>query len=140
MRAVLDTVVYVRAMINRQSRWGRLVFTLAERYTVVYSREMIEEVLEALGRTELRNKFPQINDVSITTLITLFGDAELVQQTQSLDVSRDPTDNKFFECAVAGRADYIVSEDRDILDVGEYEGIKMDSVAEFLEILSGETR
>jgi putative PIN family toxin of toxin-antitoxin system len=140
MRAVMDTVVYVRAMINPGSRWGRLIFELAERYTVIYSRRTVEEVLDVLSRTELRHRFPQINDVSMVALTRLFDDAEIFAPESALNVSRDPKDNKFFECAVAGRADFIISEDKDILDVGEYEGIKTVTAAQSLEILDAQAR
>ena len=40
-------------------------------------------------------------------------------------VEDDPTDNKFFECAVAGRADYIVSSNKHLLDIGNYQGIQV---------------
>jgi hypothetical protein len=40
-----------------------------------------------------------------------------------------------FACALAGRADYIVSEDRDILAAGEYEGIRTVRAVQFLKLL-----
>jgi len=38
-------------------------------------------------------------------------------------MSRDPTDDKFLECAVAGGADYVVSADADLLNLREVRGI-----------------
>ena len=35
-------------------------------------------------------------------------------------VSRDPKDDKFLATAVASEADYVVSEDRDLLDLGAH--------------------
>ena len=57
-------------------------------------------------------------------------------RAERLSICRDPNDDKFFECAVAGRAQYIVSEDKDILDVGEIEGIKTVTADEFIALLS----
>jgi predicted nucleic acid-binding protein len=54
-----------------------------------------------------------------------------------LRVCRDSTDDKFFECAKAGKAGYIISEDRDILDIGEYDGIQTVSAARSMELLGG---
>jgi hypothetical protein len=36
---------------------------------------------------------------------------------------RDPTDDKFLECAVSGHADYVVSADADLLSLREVRGI-----------------
>jgi predicted nucleic acid-binding protein len=40
-------------------------------------------------------------------------------------IQADPTDNKYLACALEGEADYIVSGDRHLLDVGLYQGIKI---------------
>ena len=50
-------------------------------------------------------------------------------------VKDDPTDDKFIETALNGNADYIISQDRHLLDIKEFEGIKMVTPKEFLRIL-----
>ena len=56
-------------------------------------------------------------------------------------VPRDPKDDKFLATAMAGEADYLVSEDRDLLDLGEHQGIKIVDVATFLKTSDeGESR
>lgn len=50
-------------------------------------------------------------------------------------VSRDAKDDKFLATAVAGRAASIVSENRDLLDIEEYEGIPIIAAAAFLALL-----
>lgn len=47
--------------------------------------------------------------------------------------SRDPDDNKFLEAALAGRADYVVTGDKDLRDLEEHEGVKIRFPEEFLE-------
>jgi len=47
----------------------------------------------------------------------------------------DPYDNMVLECAVEAKADYIVSGDAHLLDLGEFEGIKIVNSARFLEIM-----
>jgi predicted nucleic acid-binding protein len=60
----------------------------------------------------------------------------VVEPTKELSVCRDPHDDKFFECAVKGRAQYIVSEDRDILDVSEYKGVRTIAADKLIALLS----
>ena len=139
MRAVLDTVVFVRALINPKGRWGHLLFELSDRYVIILSPDIIKESLSVLYRPALRERFPAMaKPAELERILSLLEQAEVVEPDQQLAVCRDPSDNKFFECAVAGGADYIVSEDRDILDVGEYEGIKTVSAEEFMALLSGD--
>jgi len=47
-------------------------------------------------------------------------------------VRRDPDDNKFLECAVTGGAQYLVTGDRDLLELGSYRGISIVTAGEFL--------
>lgn len=56
MRAVIDTVVFVRALITPRSRWGRILFQLVDQYTMVLSPQIVEEILDALYRPGLRQR------------------------------------------------------------------------------------
>lgn len=58
----------------------------------------------------------------------------MVQPDRVLDVVKDdPDDNRVFECAWTGRADYVVSGDRHLLRMGSYEGIPIVTVRKFLD-------
>jgi len=48
---------------------------------------------------------------------------------------RDPDDNKFLEAAVAVGAEYVVTSDKDLRDLGEYQGVKIRLPVEFLREL-----
>ena len=56
-------------------------------------------------------------------LLRLRRHAVLVHPDVTIRMSRDPTDDKFLECAVAGSADYVVSADTDLLSLHEAHGI-----------------
>jgi predicted nucleic acid-binding protein len=49
--------------------------------------------------------------------------------------SRDKTDNKYIECGLTARVDYIISGDIHLLEVKEYENIKIVTAKEYLEIM-----
>lgn len=137
MRAVLDTVVFVRALINPRGRWGRLLFDLSDRFVIVLSPDIVKEILSVLYRPTLRRRFPQMAEPPrLESVLALLEQAEVVEPEEKISVCRDPSDDKFFECAVAGKAEYIVTEDEDILAVGEYRGVRAMRAGEFLELLS----
>ena len=50
-----------------------------------------------------------------------------------IEACRDPDDNKFIECAIDNRCIYIVSGDKDLLVLKQYEDIGILTVSEFLE-------
>jgi putative PIN family toxin of toxin-antitoxin system len=103
---------------------------------IVLSVEITQEILEVLQRPELREKMPRLEyAVRLGGLLARLGEAKIVEPTERPAVCRDPKDDKVFWCAVAASADYIVSEDRDILDIATYEGTKTVTAEQFIRIL-----
>jgi hypothetical protein len=138
MRAVLDTVVFLRALINPRGRWGRLLFDLSDHYVIVLSPEIIKEMLSVLYRASLRERFPAMAEPArLELVLAILEAADVVEPREKVSVCRDVADDKFFECALEGRADYIVTEDKDILAVGEHRGTKPITAEEFVALLSG---
>jgi len=50
-------------------------------------------------------------------------------------VKKDPTDNKFLECALAANADYIMSGDKHLLELREFRNIKIIRTWEILKLI-----
>ena len=136
MRAVLDTVIFVRALINPHGACGLILDDLQHKYTIILSPDIIREIMDVTRRSSLEVKLGVSGDAPpVDRVLGLIQDAEVIEPGIELDVCRDPKDNKFFECAVAASADYIVSEDRDLLDVGEFEGVRTVNAADFVKLL-----
>ena len=57
----------------------------------------------------------------------------VVEPSQMLNVTGDPEDNRVLECAVAAESDVIITEDKGLLRLGEYDGIKIVRPSEFLQ-------
>ena len=56
--------------------------------------------------------------------------------SKQLKVVRDEADNRVLEAALEGKVNYIISGDKDLLDIKEFQGIKILSANEFLKLLS----
>jgi putative PIN family toxin of toxin-antitoxin system len=133
MRAVVDTGVIVSALIRQQGTTGDVLRALRDgRFTVIYTTDILVEVIDVLGRPSIRAKYHiQPDDIAtIIFLIRLRG--ELVIPRLKITVCRDPKDDKFLEAARAGNADYIISGDADLLDLAYFEDIPILRPAEFL--------
>ena len=139
MRVVLDTVIFVRALINPKGRWGRLLFDLSDRYVIMLSPEIIREILSVVYRPALRQRFPQMAEPPhLGRVLALLEEAEVVEPQVELAICRDPADDKFFQCALARGAEFIVTEDKDILAVGEYQAVRPITAADFIARLLSE--
>ncbi|HLC18502.1 MAG TPA: putative toxin-antitoxin system toxin component, PIN family, partial [Thermodesulfobacteriota bacterium] len=102
-------------------RAGRLLLCL--------SKEIIDEYFEVLKRLGLED------EEELAELLALFSrgfNIAFTAKTPKIEVVNDPDDNKFVECAVALKADVIITGDKALEAVGEYMGIEILTPAEFL--------
>ena len=136
MRAVVDTGVLVSALVRRQGTTGDVLRALRDgRFTIIYSTDIVVEIIDVLGRAPFRIKY-HIEPDDITALVNLIRlRGELVNPTRKVSACRDPKDDKFLEAALAMQTDCIVSGDSDLLDMTSFEEIPILRPAEFLATL-----
>ncbi|MGD8240835.1 MAG: putative toxin-antitoxin system toxin component, PIN family [Armatimonadota bacterium] len=129
MRVVIDTNVLISALF-----WGgapRRVVDLAASgpFQAVTSPEMLAQ-LEGV----LAEDFDVPQDRLDSILRDVLSYAELVVADPEVEIDiRDPGDVKVIGCALAGRADWIVTGDNDLLDLGSAQGVVITTVGEFLQ-------
>lgn len=135
MRVVFDTNIFVSAFVipGRQAEAALLKAVEGEAQLVV-SRAIIHELLDVLAR-----KFGRDPEELAHIAVFVAELADVVQPRRKLGVLRDDADNRILECALAGRADVIVTGDRAMLKLGEYQGVRIVTLREFLQILEHET-
>lgn len=139
MRVVVDTSVLVRALITPGGAAGRVLGLLNEgAYVLVYSLVLLEELTDVLGRGWLRGSYG-VGDDDISALLRLLVlQGHLVDPVQRVSVCRDPEDDKVLEAAIAGAADAIVTDDKDLLTLGFFNGIPIIRPAPFLQRFADE--
>ena len=134
MRAVIDTNVFVSSFFGGVPKqvidlWKSGALTLC------LSRPIVEEyaaVLERLGvgALELRELLNLVAQGYHCLFSASPPDLHLIEA--------DPDDDKFVACAVALRADAVVSGDRHLLAVGKYMGIQMLTPRQLLDFVSSD--
>ena len=130
MRVVLDTNVVVSALRFSGVSSKLVPLWQSGAITVLLSRSMLEEYVRALSYPKF-----QLAEGETKSLIQeeLLPHVEVVKGVRRLRVfERDPSDDKFIECAVAGKARIIISGDKDILSIGRHQKILIKSPAQLL--------
>ncbi|MBZ0280009.1 MAG: putative toxin-antitoxin system toxin component, PIN family [Anaerolineae bacterium] len=138
IKAVIDTQIFLRAAINLKSLPGKLIFSMRGSYNLVASDAIKAEVQDVLYRPKIRDKFPHLTDEIAQIVLTAFEDAEIVEPANVPAISRDPKDDIFLACAKAASANYIVSEDKDLLVLNPYETIQIVNAIDFLRVLQSD--
>ncbi len=137
LRAVLDTNVLVSGLISEHGAPRQLVDAwLDGHYTLVTSLHQVVELNHVLAYPRIASRV-RLSDAEVDLILAaLLSQGQVVPGALQLPgVTRDPKDDPLVACAVEGAADYLVSGDRDLLDLGETENILMVTPREFVEIL-----
>lgn len=135
-RLVVDTNVIVSASIRIGKPYQLLLEILfGGKCTLVMSNEIISEIREVLGKPKLCLGENDINGV----VLPLESLSDIIETKSKLRVVKeDHDDDIFVDAAFDGRADYIVSGDRHLLNLKEYRGIRVVTAAEMLGILQSD--
>jgi uncharacterized protein len=134
LRIVLDTNVLISALHFPEGTLSGLWQPLyEERFRLVLSPAIIDELAE-----KLRGKFGWEEHELQRLLRVLVRKAEIVRPTVVPEaVPGDTDDNEIVACAVDGKADVIVSGDRHLLKLREYQGIPIVRPMDFLRMVGG---
>ena len=119
-RIVLDTNVLVNGMQDENSATFKLIeAAIARKLTAIISYKIKRE------NERLTNQLLNDGDY-LQMLEDFYNVCEEVEPKRRIHVvETDKDDNKFVEAAVASGADFIVTSDSDLLDLEEFEGIRM---------------
>ena len=130
MKAVIDTNVFVSGVFWKGPPYKGLKAWGEGKFTLVVSPEIIEEYRRVLH--ELLEKRPGIDVERILELVSL--NAMVVKAPVfARPVCTDP-DDKFLAAALAGKASYVVTGDKALLKVSEFNGAAMVTPAQFLRL------
>jgi putative PIN family toxin of toxin-antitoxin system len=137
LRVVLDTNILVSGLISEHGPpWQLVDAWLDGHYTLVTSLHQVEELNHVLAYPRIASRL-RLADAEVDLILAaLLSQGQVVPGTLQLPgVTRDPKDDPLVACAVEGAADYLVSGDRDLLDLGETENTRVVTPREFAEIL-----
>jgi putative PIN family toxin of toxin-antitoxin system len=130
---VIDTNIFVSSFFGGNPRkivdlWRRGKITLC------LSKDILDEYVEVLQRIGLRD------EDELEELLSLFAKGFNILFTTKTPkigiVEDDPDDDKFIECAVALKAEFVVTGDKSLETIGEYMGIKILTPQLFLKTIT----
>ena len=132
MKIVLDANIFISSFF-----WGgnpRLVVerVIAGMDELFITKEIMKEIEDVIGRP----KFHAEND-KISYFINSIEEIgnQISTKKHIKNGSRDKNDNKYIECGITANADYIISGDIHLLELKEYNGIKIVTAKNYLEIV-----
>jgi len=130
LKIVLDTNVFISGVFFTGPPYEILKAWRDGRIQILISEEIIEEY-RRVGEL-LSKRFPAIELGPVLQLLAIHS--EFVRPHKlTAQVSEDPDDDKFLECAISGNSNLIVSGDTHLLRISGHKGIEVISPRNFLD-------
>ena len=130
IRVVIDTNVFVSSFFGGNPK-KIIDFWKNEEIILCLSKDILDEYIDVLQRVGLGN------ENEIEELLSFFAKGFNILFTTNTPkinaVKDDPEDDKFIECALALKAEVIITGDKALTTMGEYLGIKILTPQEFLK-------
>ena len=131
-RVVIDTNVMVSFLIGKRLR--KLKDKLSDlSIKLILTEQLINELKIVTSRPKFRKYFDKQEVNEFIDLISIIGFTYQIQDIPA--VCRDPKDNFLLSLCLVGSAAYLVTGDKDLLDMVDYKGTKIITATEFEELL-----
>jgi len=131
-RIILDTNLWISFLISENfTELDELIKT--KKVILVFSNELLEEFIEVVKRPKFK-KFFSKKDVELL-LDTFDQYADLINVTSQIDLCRDEKDNFLLNLSVDGKADYLVTGDKDLLVLEKVNKTRILTYRELIKIV-----
>jgi putative PIN family toxin of toxin-antitoxin system len=132
MKVVLDTKVFVSSFMSaRGAPWKLIELWKRGEIVLCLSDQIITEYINVLLRVGLKG------EEEIGELIELLRrgiNIVIVSPDEALElIADDPGDDKFIECAIVANAEFIISEDKHLIDFKRYKKVKLVTPSVFIK-------
>jgi len=128
-RVVLDTNVIVSALIFSGNPAKIFSLALDKQFLTYSSNTLLAELQEVLIK-----KFAFSQEKIKDTEKKLKKFFKIVHPKQTIEIVRDTSDNRVLEIALEANCDYIITGDKDLLDIGKFKQIIIINPEQFLRL------
>lgn len=127
-KVIIDTNVLISAIGFGGRPRVVLLLAIEGKIKGITSRVLLAELHEVISK-----KFPKLGSQLLIIEEQIKEKFIIVQPKKSINLARDEDDNRVLEAALEGGCDYIISGDEDLLNLGKFKNIKINTPDEFLK-------
>ena len=134
MKVILDTNLWISFLIGHQTNLVRRMLTDL-RFDVYVCGHLIEEIRNVANRDKIRRRVTASDVEDLLSIINAFCQFATIETKVAPTVVRDPKDLYLLSLADTIGADYIISGDADLTDLGQHNQTKIIKLADFKEMM-----
>ncbi len=143
LRVTPDTQVLIQAAISHKGAAGQILAAWAAgEVEILTCDQILAEYRETLRSPHIRDRYAHVTGAAIAAAAAALREYSTIVTVADIPqvVREDPDDDGVLACAVAGGADYVISRDHHLRQLGVYQGIPIVTAESFLPILRGRVR
>lgn len=130
-RIIIDTNLWISFIITKSfSKLDELLFS--KQCILVFSEELLHEFLDVAKRPKFRSFFSQTDIEELLEIIEEYADFIII--TSKIDICRDPKDNFLLSLSIDGNADFLLTGDKDLLDIHIFGKTTIITISNFLQV------
>jgi putative PIN family toxin of toxin-antitoxin system len=137
IRVVIDANVFVSAILKPNSNPDKVIDLVKQgRITLALSPDILAEIRKVLLYPKIRKEL-KLTTKEIGEALAQIAQAAIITsgRVRLNAIESDPDDNRYLECAVEVQADFIISGDRHLKDLKNFQGIKIVNSATFIAFI-----
>lgn len=128
-RVIIDTNLWISFLLTKDLSTIDKLFA-DQSIILLFSQELLDEFVEVARRPKFKKYF-QLSDLQ-ALLQEVSLRAEFIDVTGNVDACRDPKDNFLLSLAADGKATHLITGDKDLLDLRNYEETRIITIAAYL--------
>ena len=130
LKLIIDTNIWISFIISdKLSLLDPIFFTRKAR--LLFSSELIAEINETIKKPKLKKFFREDEIFEMLSAFESFID--FVEVKSIVTACRDPKDNFLLALAKDGKADYLLTGDKDLLDLKKFGKTKIRTAYDFID-------
>jgi len=128
-KIIIDTNLWVSFIIlNKLNLLDPFIYS--NQIRILFSQELIKEIESTISKPKLKKYFgPNSLDEMLSTFDPYI---DLIDVKSPINICRDPKDNFLLSLAKDGKADFIITGDKDLLDLKAFRKTKIRTINEFI--------
>ena len=127
-RVIIDTNLWISFLLSKKSSFLDNLVRNSE-ITLLFSKELLEEFVTVSTRTKFKRYFSEKDLQELITSIK--AHAEFIIVSSTVNICRDPKDNFLLSLSKDGKANYLVTGDKDLLEIRNFGKTSILTLTEF---------
>ena len=130
LKLIVDTILWISFIIsNKQDLLDSLLFS--EEVKLLFSKELITEIQQTITKPKLKKYF--VTNALEEMFSTFDPYSDFIEVKSVVTICRDPNDNFLLALAKDGKADYLITGDKDLLVLKKFGKTKIKTLSTFID-------